>query len=294
MTKVTEKPNPLEKRKKLSFEQAEGIAPLPSQLKQQEISNEFRAILWAELHQRFKDDEIPDSFGSTLGMPWRRILCDLHVFREHQPVDEFSEAFDDAVGRAKGIVFKGQWSAVLGWLEFVLKHPACPDDLAAKIDAIMRHCRLAYGIFDEQVISPIGSAAERANIERAFADLAAKEFHGARAHLRNAAEALTQGKTADSIRESIHTVESVVTVLEPSGDFGKALARLEGKTRIHGALKKGFTSIYGFTSDESGLRHALLDAPASAVDETDALFMIGACAAFVSYLINKARAAKII
>jgi hypothetical protein len=80
-----------------------------------------------------------------------------------------------------------------------------------------------------------------------------------------------------------------VKVLEPTGDFSKALAKLESKVKMHGALKSGFSSIYGFTSDEKGIRHALLEADAPAVDETDALFMIGACAAFVSYLINKAR-----
>ena len=78
-------------------------------------------------------------------------------------------------------------------------------------------------------------------------------------------------------------------MLETDGDFGKALAKLEAKTNMHGALKKGFLAIYGFTSDEQGIRHALLDKDAPDVDEVDALFMIGACSAFVSYLINKAR-----
>jgi hypothetical protein len=59
--------------------------------------------------------------------------------------------------------------------------------------------------------------------------------------------------------------------------------------RIHPALGKGFGSLYGFTSDEKGIRHALLDEPAAQVDETDALYMLGSCASFVSYLINKAR-----
>ena len=89
-------------------------------------------------------------------------------------------------------------------------------------------------------------------------------------------------------------VESVVIVLEPSGDFSKALAKLESKVKIHGALKRGFSSIYGFTSDQEGIRHALLEAGAPAVDETDSLFMIGACAAFVSYLINKSRNAGLL
>ena len=63
---------------------------------------------------------------------------------------------------------------------------------------------------------------------------------------------------------------------------------------MHGALKKGFLSIYGYTSDEQGIRHPLLDTQAAKVDEADALFMIGACAAFVSYLINKARASDLL
>ena len=113
-------------------------------------------------------------------------------------------------------------------------------------------------------------------------------------HLRKAAELLTAAKWPDSIRESINAVESVARVLEPTGDFSKALVRLEGSAKIHGALKKGFGSIYGFTSDEKGIRHPLLDDSTSAVDEYDALFMIGACAAFVSYLINKASAAGLL
>jgi hypothetical protein len=124
---------------------------------------------------------------------------------------------------------------------------------------------------------------------KAFADLDASEFHGARAHLRNAASHLTAGSFADSVRESIHAVESVSRTLDPSADLSKALARLEQKISIHAAMKKGFTSLYGYASDENGIRHALLEAGEAKVDEADALFMIGACAAFVSYLLNKAR-----
>lgn len=54
-------------------------------------------------------------------------------------------------------------------------------------------------------------------------------------------------------------------------------------------MKKGFLALYGFTSDEQGIRHPLLDKNAAQVEETDALLMIEACAAFVSYLINRTR-----
>jgi len=59
-------------------------------------------------------------------------------------------------------------------------------------------------------------------------------------------------------------------------------------------LKKGFLALYGFTSDEQGIRHPLLDKEAPAVDEADAMFMIGACSAFLSYLTNKSRATDLL
>ena len=73
-----------------------------------------------------------------------------------------------------------------------------------------------------------------------------------------------------------------------------ARPKLESKTNIHSALKNGFTKTYGFTSDEQGIRHALLEKESPAVDEADALFMIGACSAFVSYLVSKARSVDLL
>lgn len=131
----------------------------------------------------------------------------------------------------------------------------------------MAHCRLAYRVFDNPVICPVGSDAEREAINRAFGDL---HFMG------QTSICATQPthSSADSIRESIHAVESAVRAVEPQKDFSKAIAILETKFGIHGALKSGFTS-----SDENGIRHSLIDDPQAKVDETDALFMIGACAA---------------
>jgi hypothetical protein len=89
-------------------------------------------------------------------------------------------------------------------------------------------------------------------------------------------------------------VESVARTLAPSDKLSDALAQLEKSASIHNALKRGFAAIYGYTSDENGIRHPLLDDPQAKVDEADGLFMIGACAAFVSYLINKARVAGLL
>jgi hypothetical protein len=181
----------------------------------------------------------------------------------------------------KKVITEGTWSDVLGWLEFVLKHPACPPEFAKQVNAIMAHCRLAYRVFDGTVICPIGSGAERETIGRAFSDLRSAEFHGARDHLNKAANELTAGNFAGSIRESILAVESVARTLEPDGKLSKALEKLERSAKIHPAMKAGFAALYGYTSDEQGIRHAHLNEPSAKPDEADAVFMVGACAAFV-------------
>jgi hypothetical protein len=69
--------------------------------------------------------------------------------------------------------------------------------------------------------------------------------------------------------------------------FADALKVLEAKWKIHPALMDAFSKLYGYTSAEQGIRHPLVDDQNASVDEADALFMFGACSAFVTYLIEK-------
>ena len=62
---------------------------------------------------------------------------------------------------------------------------------------------------------------------------------------------------------------------------------------MHSAMKKAFAALYGYASDEKGIRHSLIFEGAAKVDETDAIFMFGACDSFVSYLIGRAKASGI-
>ena len=281
----------IQRRKQLSFEQAEGIEPLPSQLKLREVSPKLRAVLWSQIYRYLTDATEPSDYGRPyFDRSWSTILKDEHVYRQLGMVDDFANDAKELIKETRDIFENGDYLAIFGWLEFVLKHPACPANVAKETDASLRFCRAAYRVVENKVICPIASEAEHASIVKAFADLAATQFNGARAHLRNAASHLTAGKYADSVRESIHAVEAVCTTLDPTADvLSKALKKLEQKISIHPAMKNGFTSLYAYTSDEKGIRHALLDDSTAKVDEADALFMFGACSAFVSYLINKAR-----
>jgi hypothetical protein len=78
----------IEERKKLTFEQAEGIEPLPSQLQLREVSSELRAVLWNRIHSYLTD--ATENYGHGLETPWSTILKDEYVYRRHQMADDFS------------------------------------------------------------------------------------------------------------------------------------------------------------------------------------------------------------
>jgi hypothetical protein len=64
-----------------------------------------------------------------------------------------------------------------------------------------------------------------------------------------------------------------------------ALKKLEEIKPLHPAFKQAMDKLYGYTSDEGGIRHSLIDF--AKVDEADAKFMIVACSAFVNFCVQR-------
>jgi hypothetical protein len=54
---------------------------------------------------------------------------------------------------------------------------------------------------------------------------------------------------------------------------------------MHPALEAVLTKLYGYTTDEGGIRYALLDE--SNVGQADATYMLVVCSAFINYLVAK-------
>jgi hypothetical protein len=278
-------------RTKVTFEQAEGLAPLPSQLKPKELSAALRSGLWFVIHGHLTGATRHVDWGPNVVIePWRTMLRDMHIFRNHLPADEFSANAQEAIAATKKIFMNGAYADVYGWLQYVLRHGACPRQVSKDVQAALKFGKAGYRLTpDGKTFMPIASTEEAEVASKAFAALNATEYAGARKHLTTAAERLTAGDSPGAVRESIHSVESVARVITNEKTFGAALAALEKRWNIHNALKRGFGAIYGYTSDEDGIRHPLLDDPNASVDEIDAVFMFGACAAFISYLIQKAK-----
>lgn len=268
----------------LTFSQMEGIVPLPGQLKLREISQELRAKAWAAVYLYMDEGVDKTDYYHFFKKDWKAILLSWHVNHRYKFIDTFPNDVGEAISQIKSIFVQGAYNEIFDFLQFLVRHPNCPPPLAKSLDYALERSRSAYRIIDKTIV-PIVTDEEAIAIGRAFKALEPSKFAGARAHLTTASELLTKGNFAATVRESIHAVESAARILAPNAStLGPALAILEKQGKLHGGMKQAFGALYGYTSDEKGIRHALLDRAEASVSEADALYMFGACASFLTYL----------
>lgn len=212
------------------------------------------------------------------------------------PVDSMSVYWADVYRDLREFYYKFEWYRVYDFLELIVaKHPEkvrnkkfieeCNEVLVSELSG--------YRFVGEQ-ICPITSKEEISEIEEALES----PLKAVNMHLENALQLWSDRKSPDfrnSIKESISAVEAMCRIIAGSGvPLGQALNIIEekGNIELHGALKRAFSSLYGYTSDAEGIRHSLLEEKIT-LNSEDAKFMLVSCSAFVNYLVVKASKAGI-
>ena len=272
-----------------TFSQRHGLREVPGPPQLGEMSAPARNNLWSALWKRMEATSKTDFYSTYLGQPWRNVLASVSRRLMGLPLDQFTPALAYWQQNCRSMLLGGEYYDCFDLLETIMWHPGCPDEFVQEIAEIFQH-QLAYRIDTTSLptIIPAATKQEGDTLIAALQDLEEAGLGGAAKHLREAGVRIIKQDWADSVRESIHAVESVAKRVAP-GDadtLGKALAALERQQSLHGALKRGFAALYGYTSDEQGIRHAQ-SSDESKVTQDEALFMIGACAAFCSYLWRK-------
>lgn len=119
-----------------------------------------------------------------------------------------------------------------------------------------------------------------------------------KAHISQSLRHLSNRNNPDyrnSIKESISALETLCRQITGKRrvTLGEALSEIERKGIInfHPAFRQACNKLYGWTSDEDGVRHSLMDE--SDLSQEDARFMLVACSSFANYLIVKADKAGI-
>ena len=155
------------------------------------------------------------------------------------------------------------------------------------VNSILKREFIGYRFVDEK-LTPISDDFEVKEIKQALEN----PYRSVYDHLSKANKLIADRSKPDyenSIKESISAVEAICEVLTgitgKEATLGKMLKKLEENgVVIHSGLKAAFNSLYGYTSDANGIRHAgNIGGPASTFEE--AKFMLVSCSAFVNYLI---------
>ena len=185
------------------------------------------------------------------------------------------------------IVRSSKWYVIYDFIEkyFTMISGEQMRSVENDINRILEEECSGYRVI-EGLVTPITNEMELSAIRQSYST----KYDSVNMHISKALTLYSDRRKPDyenSIKESISAVEAMCCIITGSGaTLGAALKKLKDKgVHIHGAMESSFSSLYGYASDESGIRHGGIDF-ANAPSE-DAKYMLISCSAFVNYLIEK-------
>jgi hypothetical protein len=279
-----------------SFSQRIGLKPVRTIIQRESADDALRNHLWNALSIFYFD-----RFGTWLNETEKSIytlIIRFWINHYSNRIDELDKYTPKLVSKIKADFLGLSWNEMFDILEFIPNNYKRSDDeggydnqtnkkFISFVNDILEKHLSAYRFVDN-MITEISSEEEIASIEEALQD--ASKFKSVQTHLRRALQLLADRKYPDyrnSIKESISAIESFCCIVteNPKATLGQALKVVETNHKLHTALKNSFSSLYGYTSNDEGIRHSLLDE--STLNQEDAKFMLVVCSAFVNYLLVK-------
>lgn len=176
------------------------------------------------------------------------------------------------------------WDAIYDMVEFGLSILTAQQraEYIVAMNAVLAREMSAYRILGDR-LQPIIGDDEIGAVESAISQSPAP----VESHLATALAHLPDRTNPDyrnSIKESISAVESAVRIFT-GGDqtLGAGIAKLQKLQPIHPAFAQALSKLYGYSSDEGGIRHSLIEG-STAPTQAEAQFMLVACSAFINLL----------
>lgn len=269
------------------FSERKGFKPTLSIIQVDSMNTDLRNSLWNVLNVSFLL-RFRGSIGSSpqyYGKSIRDFFVYLWLDYFKLPLERMPDYKKEIVEIVWRYFQKWEWFEVYDFLEYVINYFESPD-LVEQINFVLER-ELAGFRFVGGVFSEITDKQELLMLSEAVAD---SDFPLVSAHLERALALLSNKKSPDyrnSIKESISAVESMAKIIAdtPKASLGDALKVLELKGELHPALRQSFLSLYGYTSNADGIRHAMLEEPN--LSAADAKFFLLSCTSFINYLKSK-------
>lgn len=267
----------------MSFSQRKGFTPVSDVIQVGGMNDDLRISLWNVLDMALwssngflRDRYSVGLMGSFSARLW------FSYFK--RPIDTRSDDDQLKLNEIRDFYFGCAWNEAYDFIEFVGRYFAkSKPDLTAMLNATLERELSGYRIIGGCIVD-ITSEQEVAMLDEAIRDTV---FAGVSAHLQRALELLSDRHNPDyrnSIKESISAVESMARIVssKPKATLGDALRILDNSGLLHTSLRAGFDKLYGYTSDEDGIRHAMLEKPN--ITAADARYFLLSCTSFTNYL----------
>jgi len=268
---------------KMTFSERMGLTARNQVIQLDSMDWDLRVALYNYLLDAFMNTwTIRYRSGTQTGAGRRAARIVFTDFLRH-PADEFStnSTFFQAI--LKELVLEGPWNRVYDLLEFIEAETPMRIDAQA-LNRVLERDMSGYRWREGRLVA-VTDTAELSAIDDALSVQDA--FSGARTHIVDALSKLSRKPDPDlrnAITEAVSAVESAARVVSgsPKATLSDAIRTLERGGNLHPALKDAWMRLYGYTSDEQGLRHAMTDDPN--IDFATAKYMVVSCAAFVNLL----------
>ena len=207
-----------------------------------------------------------------------------------RPLDSMPNNWHDAKDQLRDYFFsRAAWYDIYDFIEFVPQHDPLgatagrPARFRIAVNEVLEREMSGYRFVDE-LIAPITDQVEIGEVETAIGG----KNQAVAEQLQKALHFLSDRDNRDyrnSVKESISAVEGFVmsTLGTDKGTLGNLLGQLDAQASLHPAFKDALSKLYGYTSDEGGIRHALLE-DSRAVSFEEAKFMLVLCSAFINYV----------
>lgn len=255
-------------------------------IQHERISDELRYRIWNLFYQwEIKDGGLTSKrFGQALG--GKPTIEERIADRMGFLIGSTPKSTQDQL--QNGILGDFTWFEVYDFIEMHLAFLSESErtQRAEQYNEVLEQEKAGYRIVAGE-IAPITNESEIQCVENA----ATTPYQSVNQHIQKALSLYADIKSPDyenSVKESISAVEAICCVIsgKPGAVFGDAIEKLKEKgVHIHGAMEKAFKALYGYASDENGIRHGGIDF--TSVPSEDAKYMLISCSAFINYLIEK-------
>ncbi|GIP51792.1 AbiJ-NTD4 domain-containing protein [Paenibacillus vini] len=193
--------------------------------------------------------------------------------------------------KLESLFLKKEWHFAYDFIEVYLekvseRSKSNSNNLAKEFNRVLEEEKSGYRIVKRLVV-PITTKSELKSIDQSTNT----KYDSVNIHMLKALSLYSRRKNPDyenSIKESISAIESLCCIITGNNKatLGDALKKMdESGLKLHGALKSALNQLYGYTSDQNGIRHAGIDFAGASTE--DAKYMLVSCSGFVNYIVEK-------